>query len=185
MGIASETNATFVDIPGLQINELTAKTDYRDKSVDFNLTAKQPQRSLTSGGSLILHPDHNEVHLTSLDFQTEGMRWQVGEGHSPAVQWGGGTVDVKDFSLVNGSQEIRAEGAIGTSNNNLTVNLKDVDLGIVDLFLVRPQQLWGTVNAKAVVSGTAVVLIACVIVGAYLYLNDTVWKYVVQHVLLR
>jgi preprotein translocase subunit SecE len=38
---------------------------------------------------------------------------------------------------------------------------------------------------KAVVSGTAVVLIACVIVGAYLYLNDTVWQYVVQHVLLR
>jgi len=152
--VTAETNATFVDIPGLQINELTAKTDYRDRSVDFNLTAKQPQRSLTSGGSLILHPDHNEVHLTSLDFQTEGMRWQVGEGHSPAVQWGGGNVDVKDFSLVNGSQEIRAEGAIGASNSNLTVNLKDVDLGIVDLFLVRPQQLWGTVNAKAVVSGT-------------------------------
>jgi preprotein translocase SecE subunit len=38
---------------------------------------------------------------------------------------------------------------------------------------------------KAVVSGTAVVLIACVIVGAFLYLNDTVWHYVVQHVLLR
>ena len=38
---------------------------------------------------------------------------------------------------------------------------------------------------KAVISGTAVVLIACVIVGFYLYLNDTVWKYVVQHVLLR
>ena len=40
-------------------------------------------------------------------------------------------------------------------------------------------------NQKAVVSGTAVVLIACTIVGIYLYLNDTVWKYVVQHVLLR
>jgi preprotein translocase subunit SecE len=40
-------------------------------------------------------------------------------------------------------------------------------------------------SQKAVVSGTAVVLIACVIVGVYLYLNDTVWKYVVQHVLLR
>jgi preprotein translocase subunit SecE len=36
-----------------------------------------------------------------------------------------------------------------------------------------------------VVSGTFVVLVACVIVGAYLYLNDTVWQYVVQHVLLR
>jgi preprotein translocase SecE subunit len=40
-------------------------------------------------------------------------------------------------------------------------------------------------NQKAVVSGTAVVLIACVIVGAYLWLNDEVWKYVVKHVLLR
>jgi preprotein translocase subunit SecE len=40
-------------------------------------------------------------------------------------------------------------------------------------------------SQKAVISGTFVVLIACVIVGIYLYLNDTVWKYVVQHVLLR
>ena len=40
-------------------------------------------------------------------------------------------------------------------------------------------------SQRAVVSGTAVVLIACLIVGVYLYLNDTVWKYVVQHVSLR
>ena len=40
-------------------------------------------------------------------------------------------------------------------------------------------------NQKAVVSGTAVVIIACIIVGAYLWLNDELWKYVVQHVLLR
>jgi preprotein translocase SecE subunit len=40
-------------------------------------------------------------------------------------------------------------------------------------------------SQKAVVSGTAVVLIACLIVGVYLYLNDTLWQYVVQHVLLR
>ena len=40
-------------------------------------------------------------------------------------------------------------------------------------------------DQKAVVSGTAVVLIACVIVGLFLWVNDEVWKYVVQHVLLR
>ena len=40
-------------------------------------------------------------------------------------------------------------------------------------------------DQHAVVSGTAVVLIACVIVGAFLWVNDEVWKYVVQHVLLR
>ena len=40
-------------------------------------------------------------------------------------------------------------------------------------------------SQHAVVSGTAVVLIACVIVGVFLWLNDELWKYVVQHVLLR
>jgi hypothetical protein len=30
-----------------------------------------------------------------------------------------------------------------------------------------------------------VVILACAIVGAFLYLNDQVWQYVVQHLLLR
>ena|SRR5262245_39230908 len=53
------------------------------------------------------------------------------------------------------------------------------------------QESWGELkkvewpNQKAVVSGTAVVLIACVIVGTFLWLNDELWKYVVQHLLLR
>ena len=35
-----------------------------------------------------------------------------------------------------------------------------------------------------VIQGTAVVLIACLIVGVFLYGNDLIWKYVVQHVFL-
>ena len=38
---------------------------------------------------------------------------------------------------------------------------------------------------QQLISGTAVVIIACIIVGAFLWLNDELWKYVVQHVLLR
>jgi preprotein translocase subunit SecE len=41
---------------------------------------------------------------------------------------------------------------------------------------------WPTQNQ--VVQGTVVVLVACTIVGTYLYLNDEVWKRVVQKVLL-
>jgi len=40
-------------------------------------------------------------------------------------------------------------------------------------------------NQQAVISGTAVVMIACTIVGAYLWLNDRLWQYVVHHLLLR
>jgi preprotein translocase subunit SecE len=34
-----------------------------------------------------------------------------------------------------------------------------------------------------VIQGTVVVLIACIVVGAYLYLNDVVWKHVVSRIL--
>jgi preprotein translocase SecE subunit len=41
---------------------------------------------------------------------------------------------------------------------------------------------WPTQNQ--VVQGTVVVLVACAIVGAFLYLNDQLWKEVVQKLLL-
>ena len=40
-------------------------------------------------------------------------------------------------------------------------------------------------SQRGVVSGTAVVLIACIIVGVFLWLNDQLWRYVVQHILLK
>ena len=36
-----------------------------------------------------------------------------------------------------------------------------------------------------VIQGTVVVLIACIIIGTYIWLNDIAWKHVVQDVLLR
>jgi preprotein translocase subunit SecE len=39
-------------------------------------------------------------------------------------------------------------------------------------------------NQSQVIQGTVVVLIACLIVGVYLYANDLIWKRVVQNVFL-
>ena len=36
-----------------------------------------------------------------------------------------------------------------------------------------------------IIQGTVVVIIACIIVGAFLYVNDEIWKNVVQKVLLK
>ena len=38
-------------------------------------------------------------------------------------------------------------------------------------------------NQNQVIQGTVVVLIACVVVGSYLYLNDIVWKHVVAKII--
>ena len=39
-------------------------------------------------------------------------------------------------------------------------------------------------SQNQVIQGTVVVLIACFVVGSYLYLNDIIWKHVVQKILL-
>jgi preprotein translocase subunit SecE len=39
-------------------------------------------------------------------------------------------------------------------------------------------------DQNQVIQGTVVVLIACLVVGAYLYLNDIVWKHVVSNFFL-
>ena len=39
-------------------------------------------------------------------------------------------------------------------------------------------------SQNQVIQGTVVVLVACIIVGSYLWLNDQLWKYVVEKVLL-
>ena len=38
-------------------------------------------------------------------------------------------------------------------------------------------------NQNQVIQGTVVVLIACMVVGSYLYLNDIVWKHVVAKII--
>ena len=40
-------------------------------------------------------------------------------------------------------------------------------------------------SQNQLIQGTVVVLVACVIVGVYLWLNDQLWKEVVQKVLLK
>jgi autotransporter translocation and assembly factor TamB len=148
------THATFVTLGGQNINELTATTQYTAKELDFDATARQPQRSLSAAGSLVFHPDHQEIHLRSLGLQSQGVQWQTAPDAHPALQYGGDAITVEDFRLVNGAQQISAAGTFGEPGEALVVTMKDIDVATVDALLLRPPQLSGRLNASANVSGT-------------------------------
>jgi hypothetical protein len=76
-----EGNVRFVG--GQNINELTAKTEYCDKTLAFDIAAKQPQRSLSAGGSLMINPDQQQVSLTRLALQTQNIEWQTAPRLAP------------------------------------------------------------------------------------------------------
>ena len=91
--VTANTHATFVTIAGQNINELDAKTTYRRSALDFDATAKQPQRSLAAAGSLLLHPDHQEVHLQSA--RPRRRRADVADraGLEATINYGGDAID--------------------------------------------------------------------------------------------
>src|SRR3954470_1693996 len=153
--VVADTHATFVSIAGQNINELDAKTTYQQKQLAFDATAKQPQRSLGVGGTLLLHPDHQEVHLRNLGLQTAGQTWQLAPGSDATINYANEVVSVENVTLTSGQQQIAADGTFGKAGDALKVTLTNVDLANVDAMLLRPPQLTGTLNASATVTGTS------------------------------
>jgi autotransporter translocation and assembly factor TamB len=152
--VTAQTRATFVTFAGQNINELDARTTYDQKQVAFDLTAKQPQRSLGVGGEVVLHPDHQEVHVKQLALDTQGQRWQLASGSEATVNYAADAVRVEHLTLVSGDQTIGADGTFGRPGDALKVTLTNVDLANVDALLLRPPQLSGRLNASATLSGT-------------------------------
>ncbi|MBS1820205.1 MAG: translocation/assembly module TamB domain-containing protein [Acidobacteria bacterium] len=152
--VQADTKATFVTVGGQNINEITAKTTYEQKKVDFQVTAAQPQRTLDAGGSLVLHPDHQEVHLTQLGLVAGAQQWRIPTQGGATVNYAANRVAVEGLRLVNGPQEISADGSFGQPGDALKVSLTNIDLAGVDALLLRPSQFTGTLNASATVGGT-------------------------------
>src|SRR4029077_11749770 len=151
--VTGNTHATFVTVSGQNINELDAKTTYHQKALDFDATAKQPQRSLAAHGSLVVHPDHHEIHLKTLGLTSQGVQWQTAPNTEAAIQYFPDAIEVKDLELVNGDQKISAEGTFGRPGDALTVPLNTIDVASVDALLLRPPQLSGRLSATGTVSG--------------------------------
>jgi autotransporter translocation and assembly factor TamB len=152
--VSASTHATFVTLGGQNINDVAAKTDYAKQNVDFDVTAKQPQRSLVLGGSVLLHSDHHEVHLKTLALQSQGVAWQLATGAQPTINYADNAVRVKDLRLANGDQAITADGAFGKPGDALKVDLNNIDVANVDVLLMRPPQLSGRLDASSTISGT-------------------------------
>ncbi len=152
--VEADTKATFVSVAGQNINELTAKTTYADKTVEFQATAAQPRRTLDAGGSVVLHPDHQEIHLTSLALAAGEQRWNIPAEAPVTIQYGGETIAIDRLRLESGDQRIDAQGTFGRPGDALKVTLNNIDLAAVDALLLREPQFSGRLNASADVSGT-------------------------------
>jgi translocation and assembly module TamB len=157
--VQADTTATLVKAGGLEINSIAAKTTYAASRLEFTTTITEPRRELDASGTLILHPDHQEVHLPGLAVRTQGIEWRNAPGVEAAVQYGPQRVEVQNLRLVNGEQSLAVDGAFALKGDSpageVKVQAKNVDVQQLEHLMLMDRGLGGTLNADATISGTA------------------------------
>jgi autotransporter translocation and assembly factor TamB len=156
--IQATTTANFVKAGGFELNLIQATTTYAAKTLDFTTSIKERTRELDATGRVILHPDHQEIHLPSLAIRTQGQEWKSAPGAEAAVQYGAGRVNVQNLHLVNGDQTLRVDGTVATDGGDpssaLKVNASNVDLAQLEQLLLQDRGLAGRLSATATITGS-------------------------------
>ena len=166
--VEASSKATFVKAGGLEINLLTADTTYDGNTLGFTTHVEQETRELDASGEVILHPDHQEIHLPDLAVRTQGVEWRTANPAQPGdaalknvatVKYGGDRIELENVRLVSGSQLLEVTGALAlkgeTPAGDLKVHAEGVDLAQLETLLLSDRGLAGTLSADATVSGTA------------------------------
>lgn len=152
-GVQADSHATFLEIGGQRITELTATTRYGGERLEFNATAKEGVRQMGAAGSVVFHPDHQEIHLGNLALRSDKVQWATEPGSEAAIQYGADRIAIENVRLVSGSQRIEADGVIGSTREPLQVRVQNVDLSQIDQLLLTSYGMGGFLNADATVSG--------------------------------
>jgi translocation and assembly module TamB len=157
--VEADTNVSFVKTGSLQLNAVTAKTTYSKDRLQFTSNVKDEKRELDAAGELILHPDHQEVHLPQLAMRTQGIEWKTTPGSDATIQYGKGRVQVDNLRLTSGDQALTVNGAFMVEGESpagaVKVQAENVDLQQLQTLLLMDRGLSGKLSAAATISGTA------------------------------
>ena len=156
--VEATTSATFLKIGAIEINELTAKTSYADQRVDFTTNVKEKTRELDATGQLVLHADHQELHLPTLAVRTQGIEWRMAPGSEATVKYGQDRVELGNIRLVSADQSLDVTGTIALKGDAptgaLDIKARNVDLQQVETLLLQNRGFAGRLTADAKVTGT-------------------------------
>jgi TamB, inner membrane protein subunit of TAM complex len=176
--IGAETNAAFVTVGGLELREVAAKTTYEGNTLEFDSTINDRGRELKATGTLIVHADHNELHLPALSMRSQGLEWRL-DGSDATVQFDRREIRMKDLRFVSasagaaqgapaggaGQQSLAIEGTIARSSPeagtapdaaaaNLQVKASNVDIAQLEKLTLQDRGFGGLLSADARITGS-------------------------------
>jgi translocation and assembly module TamB len=156
--VEATTEADFVKAGGLQINQVTATTTYEGQTIAFTTHIQEETRELDARGEVILHPDHQEVHLPELAVRTQGVEWRTKPGTEAAIRYGRNRIELENVQLVSADQSLGVEGTIALGGEApagaLDVSAQNVDLQQLETLLLQDRGFTGKLSANARLTGT-------------------------------
>ncbi|HEX2461994.1 MAG TPA: hypothetical protein VHJ58_17740, partial [Vicinamibacterales bacterium] len=151
--VNANSTATFVEVAGRRIGQLTADATYSQSRLEFDAVAQEGKRELAVAGSAVLHPDHQELHLGDVTFRTEQIEWRTVPGSAAAVRFKKHRIEIDALQVASGDQRIEANGVLGSNTEGLRAHAENVDVAQLDQLLLGEQRLAGRLNADVTVSG--------------------------------
>ena len=156
--VQATTDATFVAVGGLQLNAVTATTTYEEERLNFTTNIKEKTRELDATGELVLHPDHQEVHLPQLAVRTQGVEWSTAPGTNATIKYGRGQVELENVNLVSGDQALDVSGTLALGGDKPTgaidVRARNVDIQQLETLLLQNRGFTGKLTADAKITGS-------------------------------
>lgn len=159
--VQATSRANFVKIGGMDLKQIVATTTYAGGQLEFSTRLSEERRELEAGGSVIFHPDHQEIHLPQLAIRTEEQLWTLAPQTEAAVQYGGGRITVQNLQLVSDGQRLQVDGTLVTGNENgeepngrFEVTAEALDLAQLERLLLQNRGISGRLDAKATITGS-------------------------------
>ena len=72
---------------------------------------KEKTRELDASGQLILHTDHQELHLPTLAVRTQGIEWRMAAGSEATIKYGQERIELENVRLVSNDQSLDVSGS--------------------------------------------------------------------------
>jgi hypothetical protein len=151
--VRASNMATFLEIKGQKVTELSADVTYEQSKLDFQAKAQEGVRQLEASGTVIFHPDHQEIHLPTLSLRAEKVQWQTPANSDARVQYSADRIAIENLQLANGDQMITADGVVGSETEPLRVHAQNIDVAQVDALFLGDQRIGGRFTADARMSG--------------------------------
>jgi autotransporter translocation and assembly factor TamB len=161
MTIAGEGSASFVSAFGQSFGSASAQLAYEQERLQGQVEVRLPDSRIGRvSGSMVVHAEHNELHLSDLQIELGKQRWALSAfAVGPIVNWGPTSISARGLVFDAGAGatgRITVAGELGREAPAGEVSVNVTDVALEDLPPLVPVLAGyrGRLNGTVTIAGT-------------------------------